>query len=74
MGILDSTSYTLSCPKCGHSETKAVHDKGSSWGGSYWLSGATFTHFNTSWQGGGREEPTLTSASCKGCGTDAVVG
>jgi hypothetical protein len=74
MGIIDSTSYTLACPKCGTRETRSVHDKGSNWGGSHWQSSTSFTHFDTNWQGGGgREEPALTSALCKACGAEAVV-
>jgi hypothetical protein len=73
MGIIDSTSYTLECPKCATSESAKVLDKGSGWGGSSWQDGATFEKFITSWSGGGRQEPDLVSATCKECGQPANV-
>ena len=35
MGIIDQTTYTLTCPKCGASESQKVLDKGSNWSGSH---------------------------------------
>lgn len=73
MGIIDKSNYKLSCAKCGTEETGSVLDKGSGWGGSHWQSGATFLLFDTSWAGGGKQEPKLTSAVCKECGGAAQV-
>jgi transcription elongation factor Elf1 len=73
MGIIDKTTYTLTCPDCGNKELASVLDKGSSWGGSSWQSGASFQSFNTQWSGGGNQEPKLISASCKNCGSKPTV-
>ncbi|MGB5234531.1 MAG: hypothetical protein WBN85_05060 [Candidatus Macondimonas sp.] len=66
MGIIDKTTYRLTCPQCGAAETANVLDKGSNW-----QSGATFKRFETSWSGGGSTEPDLISATCKQCGVAA---
>lgn len=74
MGIIDQTTYTLTCPKCGIYESQKVLDKGSNWSGSWWQSGASFTHFQTTWDGeGGSIEPKLSSATCKSCQSKAQV-
>ena len=73
MGIIDKTTYRLSCPACGTEETASVLDKGSGWGGSHWQSGVSFSSFDTSWSGGVKQEPKLTSAKCKRCGGAAQV-
>jgi len=73
MGVIDKTTYTLACPKCGSKESASLLDKGSSWGGSFWQSGATFVVFQTQWSGGGKQEPQLVSATCKACCTAASV-
>jgi hypothetical protein len=73
MGIIDSTVYTLRCPKCGTSESAKVLDKGSGWGGSSWQDGASFANFNTAWNGGGTQEPELVSATCRKCDQPAIV-
>jgi hypothetical protein len=74
VGIIDKTTYRLTCPQCGTVETANVLDKGSNWSGSHWQSGATFERFETSWSGGGSTEPDLISASCKQCGVAAQRG
>ncbi len=71
MGIIDKTTYRLTCSRCGAHETASVLDKGSSWGGSHWQSSAKFEQFEISWSGGGNTEPVITSAICKRCGTAA---
>lgn len=71
MGIIDKTTYRLTCPQCDAVETANVLDKGSNWIGSHWQSGATFERFETSWSGGGSTEPDLISATCKQCGVAA---
>ena len=73
MGFIDKTTYTLSCPNCGVDETASILDKGSNWGGPSWQYGAKFAKFESEWSGGGQQEPELVSASCKSCGTDAIV-
>ncbi len=73
MGSIDKTSYSLICPECGAKESASVLDKGSGWSGSSWQSGASFSRFDTSWEGGGHEEPRLTSAFCKICNVSASI-
>ena len=74
MGIIDKKTYALTCPQCGARESASVLDKGSGRSGSSWQSGASFSSFSTAWSGGGGgEEPELTSATCKNCGTEATV-
>jgi predicted nucleic-acid-binding Zn-ribbon protein len=73
MGIIDETTYKLHCPKCGHSESLSILDKGSNFGGSCWQSGAVFTSFETNLTGGGVQAPQLTTAICKTCGTTAII-
>ncbi len=72
MGVIDKTTYTLTCPKCGTKESASVLEKGSGWGGS-WQEGASFLSFKTQWIGGGKQEPKLTSATCGECGAEAKV-
>lgn len=70
MGIIDKTTYLLTCLDCGVSEEASVLDKGSSYGGSCWNAKADFSKFDTSWQGeGGFTEPTLENKKCKLCGS-----
>jgi hypothetical protein len=71
VGIIDKTTYRLTCPQCDAVETANVLDKGSNWSGSHWQSCATFERFETSWSGGGSTEPDLISATCKQCGVAA---
>lgn len=73
MGIIDKCTYTLTCAKCGATESSSVVDSGSGWGGSSWDSGTEFSGFNTEWNGGDRKEPDLQSASCKQCGIPATI-
>jgi len=72
MGYIDSAKYTLSCPRCGTTESASVLEKGSCWGSS-WQEGVSFAMFDTQWNGGGKCEPTLTSATCKKCSIAAHV-
>lgn len=71
MGIIDKCTYTLICPQCEISESASVLEKGSGWGGSSWEARASFAKFTTEWQGGGKSEPELLSATCKVCGSEA---
>ncbi len=72
MGIIDKTTYTLTCPKCGAVEVATILDKGSNWGGPHWQSAARFSQFDTTWEGGGSREPELKSATCKQCTSKAI--
>ena len=73
MGIIDKTTYKLSCAACSTSETSSVLDKGSNWSGSWWQGGASFLLFNTQWSEGGKQEPDLKFATCKKCAAPAKV-
>ena len=67
MGVLEKKIYTLVCENCGSAENSRVLDKGNPYSGSFWLPSANFSHFETSWQGGGETEPQLISVKCKKC-------
>ncbi|MBL0611325.1 MULTISPECIES: hypothetical protein [Aeromonas] len=71
MGIIDKTTYTLRCDKCGITEDASILDKGSNWGGSHWQNGTNFKSFTTLWSGAGKSEPKLVEAKCKNCGHPA---
>lgn len=67
MSTIDKVTYTLTCT-CGAEESASIYDKGSGWGGSFWKEGASFSKFKTTWTGGGKQEPELTSKICNKCG------
>jgi hypothetical protein len=73
MGVIDKTTYILSCKNCKEEETSSVLDKGSNWSASHWQSGAIFKKFKTNWDGGGIVEPTLLDATCNACGDTVKV-
>lgn len=73
MGIIDETTYKLRCSKCSNIESLTILDKGSTFGGSSWESGKAFACFETDLAGGGAHPPKLTKATCKTCGTAAVI-
>jgi predicted RNA-binding Zn-ribbon protein involved in translation (DUF1610 family) len=73
MGIIDSTWFRFTCPKCGTNETVVVHDKGSGWSGSAWGTIRPLTRFDVTATGGGKEEPEVKTATCKTCGVPATV-
>ena len=73
MGTIDKSTYTLSCDACDVTETSSVLDKGSNYGGSWWQSGTDFVNFVTEWQGGDKNEPKLTKASCRTCGASPTI-
>jgi hypothetical protein len=72
MGIIDTTKFTITCPKCGIIESVSVHQKGSSYN-PYWQDGAEAKKFDLTWTGGDKEEPKITSAKCKACGSEAIA-
>ncbi len=73
MGIIDKKNYTLTCKNCNEMESSFILDKGSSWNGSSWDSKATYSKFDTYWDGGGIKEPELLSATCKKCNIPASL-
>jgi hypothetical protein len=72
MGMIDKSTYTLSCENCGTNETNAVLQKGSGNGGS-WQSSASVSKFETLLPGGGTSDPKLDTASYKQCSSSAIV-
>jgi endogenous inhibitor of DNA gyrase (YacG/DUF329 family) len=72
MGIIDTTKFTVTCPKCGMLESVSVHQKGSAHN-PYWQDSAEMKHFETAWVGGDKDEPTISKATCRTCGREAVV-
>jgi hypothetical protein len=72
MGIIDKKTFILIC-SCGAEETASILDTGSNWGGSFWQSRKSFSKFNTTWSGGGQEEPEIISATCKVCGKSPEI-
>lgn len=71
MGTIDTTIHKLTCPRCDVVQECKVFDKGSGWGGSSWQSGASFSRFEVVWDGGGKAEPHIVSATCSQCGGNA---
>lgn len=72
MGISDKFWVKLTCPSCNATDTVSVNDKGNSFGGASW-GVPTSDAFDLTGTGGGKTEPEVTSATCKQCGTAAVV-
>ena len=72
MGIIDTTKFTVTCPKCGLIEDVKVHQKGSAYN-PYWQGGSEMKNFEIEWIGGGRDEPKISSAKCRSCGGKAVA-
>jgi len=73
MGIIDQKCFTVACPTCGSSESATISDKGSGWSGSSWGSHTQLKKFDAIWEGGGKSEPEIKTATCKSCGTTANV-
>ena len=73
MGVIDKLWIKVMCKGCGISETSSALDKGSGWSGSNWRDPTAFTQFDVVCEGGGQREPTVISAKCKACGSDASV-
>lgn len=72
MGIIDTTHFTITCPKCGIIESLSVHEKGSAYSSS-WQDGAEAKNFILTWTGGDKVEPKITSAKCRACGSEAMA-
>jgi hypothetical protein len=74
MGIIDSTKHTLSCAKCGTTESVMVLDKGSNFGGSSWHIQSDFSEFDVGWESGrnAADDPKIVCATCKKCGGNAA--
>jgi len=72
MGFIDETIYMFTCPQCKKEERVKLLDKGSTFGGSHWQHGIDVEHFDVTWIGGGKVEPTVESAYCKKCKVPAI--
>lgn len=71
MGIIDSTTATMTCPKCGAFDAIRAVQKGSSYGGS-WGSFSESSKFNVVTERG-IDGPEVKSATCKACGVAAAL-
>ena len=69
MGILDSKQIHLTCPDCGNDEKISILDKGNMYSGSYWHDDPESLSFKCEWEGGGKAETMLKSASCNTYGS-----
>ena len=67
MGIVDNAWVRLTCPTCGVQEVSEARDLGNTFGGWDWTPYGPFKLFEVSESGGGKKEPTVTSATCKKC-------
>ncbi len=72
MGIIDKTTYVLTCKECHKKESSVLLDKGSNWGGSSWQDRANFEYFIVDWKGGGIHEPEIQSAKCLACNSTQI--
>lgn len=72
MGIIDSTSATLTCPTCGACDVIRAVQKGSSYGAS-WRPFSDSSKFSVVSERG-FDGPEVKSATCKACGVVATVG
>ncbi len=73
MGTIDKLWIKLTCNGCESTETSSALDKGSRWSGFNWDRPDPFTLFDVICEGGGKNEPTVVSAKCKACSSDASV-
>jgi len=71
VGTIDSATITLTCPKCGLTESDRILDKGSGWNGSYWQV-PSFGEFEVSVTGGYKVEPDVIGV-CPQCKVTAGV-
>ncbi len=71
MFISDQVWAMITCTKCGKKETHAANDKGSKF--PDWGEFTPFDQFDIAVTGGGGREPTVTSATCRSCGTRASI-
>lgn len=72
MGIIDTTAIKITCAKCSIAESISIHQKGSIYN-PYWQEGFEAESFILTWVGGNKEEPKITSAKCKSCGSEAII-
>lgn len=67
MGVIDKTIHSLKC-SCGESESVAIIQHGSAYGGS-WQSSKPMAQFAVTWgESDGFSGPRITSATCNTCG------
>lgn len=68
MGIIDQTTYTVTCPKCSASESATILQHGSAYGGS-WQSGKPMGKFTVTWDNSGAfAHPGINASKCNACG------
>ncbi|MDR7068094.1 hypothetical protein J2X02_000911 [Pseudoxanthomonas japonensis] len=73
MGIIDSTTFKLSC-SCRSAELQTVVQYGSNYGAGEWQSGKSFDAFDVRWgPGHSVSGPQIASAACKACGSPAAI-
>lgn len=73
MGVIDSTTFKLSC-SCGAAEFQTVVQYGSNYGAGEWQSRKSFSDFDVQWgPSHPASGPSITSATCKACGSPALV-
>jgi len=74
MGIIDSTTYKITCNNCHIIEDVRVYKKSSNNGGSCWERKGYLKNFIVSWDGGGDTAPKIVTAFCKLCDSIASSG
>lgn len=72
MGIIDEVRWTMTCPRCGKSETIRAVDRGSMWSGSHWSSLEKPKFFNAQ-TAKEFDLPTVKSANCTTCRVAATI-
>ena len=69
MGIIDATTYNLSCT-CGATESQSVVQFGSAYSAGEWQVGKPFKYFLVVWLSGKIDaSPSISSAKCRSCGS-----
>jgi hypothetical protein len=73
MGVIDSTTHTLTCA-CGATESVSLVQHGSEYGAGNWQSGKPFENFTAAWgEGSAFTGPSVASATCNKCGSTPSI-
>ena len=72
MGIIDQTKASLTCPRCGETESRSAFERGSSYGSGGWGNFETFMSFSVTVERTAYG-PTVTQATCVSCGEAATI-